>query len=214
MKCDRAQELISARIDREIIFEGEELDGHLEHCAACRDELEGMRRLETILWRAYAPEREAAEVLVDKVKASLQARGRNVNRCTVLLVDDEPDILVPLRGLLADEFDMLIASSARRRPGAVRPARDRHHPDRPAHAGNDRRGTAGVGPGPLTRGRSGSCGPGYGDLEDAVDAVNRGQVFRYLTKPVRQPRCRAQRPARRRPHPAAGARIPARAYAN
>src|SRR5262245_40690449 len=113
MKCDRAQELISARIDREIVFDDDVLDGHLQQCAECRDELAGLRRLDPALWRAYAPEREHAEVLADRVKASLQARGRNVQRCTVLLVDDEPFILMPWRGLLADEFDVLTAGSAR-----------------------------------------------------------------------------------------------------
>jgi diguanylate cyclase (GGDEF)-like protein len=182
MKCDRAQELISARIDREIIFDGEALDDHLQHCADCRDELEGMRRLEQVLWRAYAPERDAADVLVDKVKAALQAHGRNVNRCTVLLVDDTLDILLPLRGLLADEFDILIAGSAR---------------DAQALFGQ---GTIDI---ILTDQRMpGMTGvellewvlanhprtqrllwTGFADLSEAVDAVNRGQVFRYLSKP-------------------------------
>jgi predicted anti-sigma-YlaC factor YlaD len=112
MKCDRAQELISARIDREIIFEGEVLDDHLQNCADCRNELEGMRRLETILWRAYEPERQAADVFVDKVKASLQARGRNVNHCTVLLVDDKLEILLPYRGLLRQVSRSTIRAAA------------------------------------------------------------------------------------------------------
>src|ERR1700733_14672809 len=113
MQCDRAQELISARIDREIIFEDEVLDDHLQTCAGCRDDLEGMRRLDSILFRAYESERDSAEILVDKVKAALQARGRHVKRCTVLLVDDYAEILLLFRGQLADEFDVLTAGSAR-----------------------------------------------------------------------------------------------------
>jgi diguanylate cyclase (GGDEF)-like protein len=182
MQCDRAQELISARIDREIIFEGEELDEHLQHCPDCRDDLDGMRRLETILWRAYAPEREAGEVLADKVKASLQARGRNVNRCTVLLVDDELDVLLPFRGLLADEFDVLIASSARDAQALFGQRAidivlaDQRMPDMTGVEllewvlANHPRAQR-------------LLWTGYADLEGAVDAVNRGQVFRYLTKP-------------------------------
>jgi diguanylate cyclase (GGDEF)-like protein len=182
MNCDRAQVLISARIDREIIFEDEVLDDHLQTCAACRAELEGLRRLEDLMWRAYAPEREAAEVLVDKVKASLQARGRHVNRCTVLLVDDELDILMPYRGLLADEFDVLIARSARdaqvlfgqREIDIV--LTDQRMPQMTGvellewvlanHPRTQR-----------------LLWTGYGDLHEAADAVNRGQVFRYLFKP-------------------------------
>jgi diguanylate cyclase (GGDEF)-like protein len=182
MNCERALELISARVDRELVFENEALDEHLQDCAACRNDLDGMRRLGDLLVRAYAPEREAAEVLVDKVKASLQARGRNVNRCTVLLVDDELDVLLLFRGLLADEFDVLIASSAL-----------------DAQALFGQRGIDII----LTDQRMpGMTGvellewvlanhprtqrllwTGYADLEDAVEAVNRGQVFRYLSKP-------------------------------
>jgi diguanylate cyclase (GGDEF)-like protein len=182
MNCERALELISARIDRELLFDNEALDEHLQDCAACRNDLDGMRRLGDLLVRAYAPEREAAEVLVDKVKAALQARGRNVNRCTVLLVDDELDVLLPFRGLLADEFDVLIASSAL-----------------DAQALFGQRGIDII----LTDQRMpGMTGvellewvlanhprtqrllwTGYADLEDAVEAVNRGQVFRYLSKP-------------------------------
>jgi diguanylate cyclase (GGDEF)-like protein len=182
MKCERAQELISARIDREIIFEDEALDKHLESCPACSEELEGMRRLETILWRAFTPEREASEVLVDKVNAALQARGRNVNRCTILLVDDEMGILLPWRGLLADEFDVLVASSAREAQ-ALFGQRDIDI------VLTDQRmpGMTGVellewvlANHPRTQRL---LMTGYGELEDAVDAVNRGQVFRYLFKP-------------------------------
>lgn len=184
MHCERAQELISARIDREIIFEGEELDDHLLRCAACREELEGMRRLETILWQAYRPERDAAEVLVDRVKASLHARGRNVNRCTVLLVDDELQVLVPARAFLTDEFDVLLATSAA---------------DAQALFGQraidivltDQRmpGMTGVEllewvltNHPRTQRLLWTA---YADVEEAADAVNRGEVFRYLMKPYR-----------------------------
>jgi diguanylate cyclase (GGDEF)-like protein len=99
---------------RTFLFEGEELKAHLESCIDCRHEEEGMRRLDALLLAAYKPEREAAEVLVDKVKASLQARGRHVKRCTVLVVDDNADTLNVTRRLLqqADEFDVEIASSA------------------------------------------------------------------------------------------------------
>jgi diguanylate cyclase (GGDEF)-like protein len=182
MKCDRAQELISARIDREIIFEGEVLDDHLQNCADCRNELEGMRRLETILWRAYEPERQAADVLVDKVKAALQARGRNVNRCTVLLVDDKLEILLPYRGLLADEFDVHIAGSAEEAQLQFAQRQidilvtDQRMPGMTgvellewvlAHYPHTQR----------------LLWTGYPDLEEAAAAVNRGQVFRYLFKP-------------------------------
>jgi diguanylate cyclase len=185
MQCERAQELISARIDREIVFEDQVLDDHLQGCAACRDELERMRRLEPILWRAYAPEREAADVLADKVKAALQARGRHVSRCTVLLVDDDPYIrkfLMLYRDRLADEFDVLIAASAREAQAKFGQREidivlaDQRMP-----------GMTGVellewvlANHPRTQRL---LWTGHDDLQVAVDAVNRGQVFRYLLKP-------------------------------
>jgi diguanylate cyclase (GGDEF)-like protein len=182
MKCDRAQELISARIDQEIIFEQEALDDHLHNCAECRDELEGMRRLEKILWRAYGPERDAAEVLVAKVKASLQARGRNVNRCTVLLVDDDPEILVLFPGLLADEFEVLKAGSAE----DAQLLFGQHEIDivltdqrMPEMSGVELLEWV-LAHHPRTQRL---LWTGFAELEEAVDAINRGQVFRYLTKP-------------------------------
>ncbi len=182
MQCERAHELMSARIDREVVFEDQALDDHLRACAGCRDALDGLRRLEPALWRAYAPEREAAEVLVDKVKAVLEARGRHVGRCTVLLVDDEPDILLLYRGLLADEFDVLTARDARE----ARAAFGRRDIDVVL---TDQRmpGLTGVellewvvAHHPRTQRL---LWTGFADLGDAVDAVNRGQVFRYLAKP-------------------------------
>lgn len=183
MKCERAHELISARIDREIVFEAEALDDHLQSCADCRDELARMRRLESILWRAYTPEREAAEVLLDKVKAALQARGRNVSRCTVLLVDDKPEVLMTTRALLVDEYDVEIATSAheaqqvfsRRSIDIV--LADQRMPDMTGvellewvvtHYPQTQR----------------LLWTGYPNFDSAMEAVNRGQVFRYFCKPA------------------------------
>jgi diguanylate cyclase (GGDEF)-like protein len=183
MQCERALELISARIDREIIFEDDVLDGHLETCAACRSELEGVRRLDDILFRAYEPEREAADVLVGKVKTALQARGRHVNRCTVLLVDDYAEILRLFGPQLADEFDVVIASSAREAQAKFGERRidivltDQRMEDMTGvellewvlanHPRTQR-----------------LLWTGHGDLDAAIEAVNRGNVFRYLTKPA------------------------------
>jgi diguanylate cyclase len=190
MKCDRAHELISARIDREIVFESDALDDHLQTCADCRDELARMRRMEAILWRAYTPEREAADALVDKVKAALQARGRNVSRCTVLLVDDEPGVLMSTRALLMDEFDVEIAAGAReaqqvfsRRPIDIILV-DQRMPEMSgvallewvvAHYPQTQR----------------LLWTGYPDFDEAIEAVNRGHVFRYLCKPAKLEALRA-----------------------
>jgi diguanylate cyclase (GGDEF)-like protein len=183
MQCDRAHELISARIDREIIFDDAVLDDHLQTCVTCRDELDGLRRLEPMLWRAYAPEREAADVLVDKVKATLQARGRQIRRCTVLLVDDYTEILHLFAGQLADEFDVVTAGSARE-------AQAKFHDRRIDIVLTDQRMADMTGVEllewvlanhPKTQRL---LWTGHGDLDAAIAAVNRGNVFRYLTKPA------------------------------
>jgi diguanylate cyclase (GGDEF)-like protein len=182
MHCDRASELISARIDHELIFENEALTDHLRDCAACRDELDGMRRLDEYLRLGFAPERDAAETLVDKVKARLQARGRPVRRCSVLVVDDQPDLLLMLRAFLGEEFEVETAISGQeaqewfarrdfdilltdqRMPGMngveVLEWALRHHPRTQRLL--------------MT---------GYSDLKEAIDAVNRGHIFRYVLKP-------------------------------
>lgn len=190
MQCERAQELISARIDREIIFDDAALDDHLETCSDCRNELEGMRRLEPILWRAFEPEREAAETLTDKIRATLQERGRHVRRCTVLLVDDEPDILLLFRGLLADDFEVLIASNAAHaRELFARQEIDIVLTDQwmPGETGVQFLEWL-VANHPQTQRL---LWTGYPDLDCVVEAVNRGQVFRYLFKPVHADEVRA-----------------------
>jgi diguanylate cyclase (GGDEF)-like protein len=182
MKCEQAQELISARIDREILFDDEALENHLRQCADCRDELDEMRRLDAGLWRAYTPEREAGEALVDQVKAALQARGRNLSRCTVLLVDDELGILLPFRGLLADEFDVEVAGSGREAQAIFAQRRIDI-----VLADQRMIGMSGVEllewvltHYPQTQRL---LWTGYPDLQEAAEAVNRAQVFRYLFKP-------------------------------
>jgi anti-sigma factor RsiW len=74
MNCDRARELISALVDYELPFD-ETLNLHLAACAACRAELEVVRRMDESLSHAFAPERAAAAPLEDRIKASLPKRG-------------------------------------------------------------------------------------------------------------------------------------------
>ncbi len=142
-----------------------------------------MRRLDALLWRAYEPEREAADVLVDKVKAKLQKIGRNVNRCTVLLVDDENDILMMTRSVLADEFDVVITSSAKQ---AMEEFGKRNIDIILTDQGMEEMTGVEllewvVDHRPQTQRLMWT---GYGDAE-AVDAINRGQVFRYIKKPFK-----------------------------
>jgi response regulator RpfG family c-di-GMP phosphodiesterase len=106
----------------------------------------------------------------------------STSKHAVLIVDDEPDILFSLRGLLRTEFDLLTATS-----GAE--ALDILH-RQPVHViMTDQRmplmsGTE------LLRQAQGDCPEairivftGYADLKSVVDAINHGQIYRYLTKP-------------------------------
>ena len=104
------------------------------------------------------------------------------NKHPILLVDDEPEILFSLRGLLRREFDLHTAQS-----GAE--ALDILH-RQPVHViMTDQRMPEMTGVELLTRAK-GACPrairvifTGYADLKAVIDAVNRGEIYRYLTKP-------------------------------
>jgi diguanylate cyclase (GGDEF)-like protein len=105
-------------------------------------------------------------------------------KCSLLVVDDEPYILSTLSALLASEFDVLTAASADAAKALFNKCRidmilsDQRMP-----------GTNGVELLEWVR----EFFPktmrllmtGFAELEDAVDAINRGKVYRYLFKPWR-----------------------------
>jgi DNA-binding NtrC family response regulator len=100
----------------------------------------------------------------------------------ILLVDDEPEILFSLRGLLRMEFDLYTAES-----GAE--ALEILH-RQPVHViMTDQRMPQMTGV-QLLRLAQGECPEairivftGYADIKAVIDAINQGQVYRYLTKP-------------------------------
>jgi len=105
-------------------------------------------------------------------------------RCSLLVVDDEPYILTTLSALLSGEFDVLTADSVElaQQQFASRPIdivlTDQKMPRqsgvqllewvREHHPRTIR-----------------LMMTGFADLEEAVEAINKGQVFRYLFKPWR-----------------------------
>jgi DNA-binding NtrC family response regulator len=107
---------------------------------------------------------------------------KTANKHSILLVDDEPEILFSLRGLLRREFDLHTALS-----GAE--ALDILH-RQPIHViMTDQRMPEMTGVELLRRAR-GDCPQamrivftGYADIKSVVDAINQGQIYRYLTKP-------------------------------
>jgi DNA-binding NtrC family response regulator len=100
----------------------------------------------------------------------------------VLLVDDEPEILFSLRGLLRKEFDLHTAGSG---PEALEILHRQ-----PVHViMSDQRMPEMTGVELLRRAR-GECPEairliftGYADIKAVVEAINQGQIYRYLTKP-------------------------------
>jgi diguanylate cyclase (GGDEF)-like protein len=183
MDCEQFQALISARLDREIQDrERELLEIHLAECPACRLLGDDFAQQDQQLRRAFAARREQVGTLVERVKAQLVARG--ARKCSLLIVDDEPYILPTLSALLAQDFDVVTADSADaamkvfasrgidiiltdqkmpRRTGTELLEWVRlHHPDTVRLL--------------MT---------GFSELEDAVEAINRGHVYHYLLKPWR-----------------------------
>ncbi len=115
-------------------------------------------------------------------------------QCSVLVVDDEPTILAMLSAVLAEEFEVLTASSkARAREILTQRTVDIVLSDQylSAESAND----TGVSLLEWVR----SVRPatirilmtGQASLDDAVAAINRGQVHRYLFKPLHNDHLRA-----------------------
>ena len=105
-------------------------------------------------------------------------------KCSLLIVDDEPYILSTLSGLLQDEFDVLTAdcAEAAQRAFAARPI-DLILTDQkmPAMSGVQLLEWVRQNHPRTVR----LMMTGFAELEEAVEAINKGQVFRYLFKPWR-----------------------------
>src|SRR5262245_45944591 len=100
----------------------------------------------------------------------------------ILLVDDEPEILFSLRGLLRKEFELYTAES-----GAEALEILRQHPVHVIMTDQRMPQMTGV---ELLRRAQGDCPEairliftGYADIKAVIDAINQGQIYRYLTKP-------------------------------
>ncbi len=104
------------------------------------------------------------------------------HRCSLLVVDDEPYILTALATFLREEFDVVTADSVE--------AAQRLFAERPIDVVlTDQKMPRMSGIQLLEWVRQYSprtmrlMMTGFADLEEAVDAINKGQVFRYLFKP-------------------------------
>ena len=103
-------------------------------------------------------------------------------RHPILVVDDEPEILYSLRGLLRREFEVHTAGSADEAMEVLR--------QQPIHAiMTDQRMPEMTGVELLTEVQSEwpdairMVFTGYSDIKAVIDAINQGHIFRYITKP-------------------------------
>jgi DNA-binding NtrC family response regulator len=101
---------------------------------------------------------------------------------SILLVDDEPEILFSLRGLLRREFDLHTANS-----GAEALEVLHRHPIQVIMTDQRMPEMTGVELLRRVRGESPEAirivFTGYADIKAVIDAINQGQIYRYLTKP-------------------------------
>jgi diguanylate cyclase (GGDEF)-like protein len=183
MVCEQVQALISAQLDGELQGRQRELlDIHLAECEACRAARAEFARQDQQIRAAFATRQDRIVAVAARARARIEAQA--TRRCTVLVVDDEPYILPTLRALLANEFDVVTASGAdeAERLLASRPVdvllTDQKMPRR-------------TGVQLLEWARRHSprtirlLMTGYSELDDAVEAINRGHVYYYLLKPWR-----------------------------
>jgi diguanylate cyclase len=108
----------------------------------------------------------------------------SADRCTLLIVDDEAYILPTLKALLRNDFDVITAPSADEAELILR--------SQPVHVLlTDQRMPRRTGIQLLEWTREHSphtvrlLMTGYSELDEAVDAINRGQIYYYLLKPWR-----------------------------
>jgi DNA-binding NtrC family response regulator len=104
------------------------------------------------------------------------------NKHSILLVDDEPEILFSLRGLLRREFDLHTANSGAEALEVLK--------KQSIHViMTDQRMPEMTGVELLRRARGEHpesiriVFTGYADIKAVIDAINQGQIYRYLTKP-------------------------------
>jgi len=108
----------------------------------------------------------------------------STRNCSLLVVDDEPYILPTISALLADDFEVLTADSAERAQEIFA-----HRPIDLILTDQKMPRVTGVQLLEWVREHSPKTVrllmTGYAELEDAVEAINRGHVYHYLLKPWR-----------------------------
>src|SRR5262249_41029688 len=131
---------------------------------------------------ALLPRRAAASAVARRARAAVQARA--AYRPAVLLVDDERDLLPTLKALLEPEVEVSTADSADAAQAPLEgPALGVVLTDQrmPRRSGVQRLEWVRLHRPRVVR----LLMTGHSELDDAVEAINRGQVYGYLLKPWR-----------------------------
>jgi DNA-binding NtrC family response regulator len=112
----------------------------------------------------------------------MSTAGPAPSKHPILVVDDEPEILFSLRGLLRREFDVCTAGSGQEAMEILQ--------QQPIHVVmTDQRMPAMTGVELLSQVQGQwpdairMVFTGYSDIKAVIDAINQGHIFRYITKP-------------------------------
>ena len=126
---------------------------------------------------------ELSETLVALVAETVEGRG-----CAVLFVDDEADQLASLKALFRGGYEVLTATSAAEAEAILAA---RYAANLPVCAIiSDQRMPGGTGAELLAKARRVSpvtiriLMTAYSDISAVIDAINRGQINHYVSKPV------------------------------
>jgi diguanylate cyclase (GGDEF)-like protein len=182
MDCETTRELISALIDEEISPEDRaRLDDHLGGCPLCREELADLRRRDRAMRRTLAPWQAEAADFVARFRARLLGSGP-LARCSVLVVDDKPEMIDIVSRILAHDFEVIPARTAaegrqafaRRDISVV--LSDQRMPGETGvqfleWVARDHPRTVRL------------LMSGYADLATAIEAINRGGIYQFVPKP-------------------------------
>jgi diguanylate cyclase (GGDEF)-like protein len=183
MQCDQFHLLISALLDGEIPDrERELLDLHLGECPSCRTLFDNWTAQDGQLRACFAARQPCFAAVAERTRSRLSQPARP--RCAVLVVDDELYILSTLRSLLAAEYEVLTARTAEAAQAVLE--------SRPIDILlTDQRMPRRSGTELLEWSQEHSprtirlLMTGYSELDNAVEAINRGHVYYYLVKPWR-----------------------------
>jgi diguanylate cyclase (GGDEF)-like protein len=187
MSCDEALALIFTALERELSGEEQgQLDGHLEQCPYCEGERARYYEQHALLQRTFEVDPAAVDEIAKRLRTKIVGPAKSADdRLSLLVVDDEEFILRLLAGIFRTEpFHMLEASNAEQ----ARALFDRHRidiilSDQRMPGGNGLQLLEWVKENYPRTIRLLMTAYYKEDVDEAIETVNRGKIYHYLTKP-------------------------------